>query len=200
MKRLRDKYAIFRRSLGLPTTPTPTPVSSDPATLALVRPGTSYGDVARHAPNANVELTSIVQSVVLQQVAAASRAINNRFSALEDRQIQVEERQSAVESKQAAHTSAIATITADQVTMEQNLQDTCAEIKATQEVVAGHTKRFGDLTSFLETQHKVLEDQDNRLQQLDASLRNHLSKRRAPEAGLDFSKPRGSPDHEQYAK
>ena len=198
MRRLRDKYTIFRRSLGLPAIPSPSPVPYDPASLALVRPGTSYGDVARHATNAT-ELTSIVQSVVLQQVAAASRAVNNRFSALEDRQTYVEERQSNIESTQSAHTTAISTISADHVTMQQTLRDTCAEVEATQEIVADHTRRFGDLTTFLETQHKVLEDQDARMQQLDASLRN-LSKRRAPEAGLDFTKPRGSSDHEQHDK
>ena len=114
--------------------------------------------MARHSPNTNLDLISLVQTVVLQQVAVASRAINNRFSELEDRQTQVEDRQSAVESKQTAETTAITSLTADQATMQQTFLDTCAEIEATQEIVAGHTRRFGDLTTFLETQNKVLED------------------------------------------
>ena len=199
MKRLREKYVIFRRSLGLPTNPSPGPVPSDATSSALVRPGLSYGDVARLPPGNSIELTGFVQHAVLQQVAAASRAINNRFAALEDRQTTVENRQSSVESTQRSHTESIRTLTADQTATQETLQNTRAEVVATQAVVENHTKKWGDLTSFLERQNKILADQDARFQQLDSTLQC-LSKRRAPEAGLDFIKPRSPPDHDSYGK
>ena len=197
MKRLRDKYVIFRRSLGLPTNPSTGPGSGDTTSTALVRPGLSYGDVVRLPPGN--ELTGLVQTAVLQQVAAASRAITNRFAALEDRQSSVENRQSSMESKQQAHSESIRTLTADQAEMQVTLKDTRGEVVATQAVVENHTKKWGELTSFLERQNAVLNEQDTRLQQLESSLPS-LSKRRAPEAGLDFTKPRGPPDHDAYGK
>ena len=192
MKRLRDKYIIFRRSLGLPTSPPTVAVNAEAASLALVRPGVSYGDIARQSHGNTIELTGLVQNAVLQQVAAASRAINNRFAALEDRQ-------TSMETQQSAHTASINALTTDQATMQQTITTSCAEIAATQAVVENHTKRWGDLTSFLETQSKVLEDQDRRMQLLESSLQT-LAKRRAPEAGLDFTKPRGPPEHDHHGK
>ena len=199
IKRLRDKYTIFRRSLGLPTSPSTVEVPGEVASRALVRPGISYGEIARQPPGSHIELTGLVQTVVLQQVAAASRAINNRFSALEDRQTQVETRQTSVENQQSAHTSSLNTLSADHAAMQQTLKESCAEIAATQAVVENHTKRWGDMTSFLEVQSKVLADQDLRMQQLESTLHN-LAKRRAPEAGLDFTKPRGPPEPEHHGK
>ena len=197
MKRLRDKYIIFRRSLGLPTNPPSGPAPSDTSSSALVRPGISYGDAVRLPPGH--DLTGLVQTAVLQHLTAASRAITTRFTALEDRQTSVEERQSKVESKQQSHTESISSLTADQAGMQATLKATKGEVEATQAVVENHTKKWGELTSFLERQNAVLNEQDTRLQQLEASLPS-LSKRRAPEAGLDFTKPRGPPDHDSYGK
>ena len=192
MKRLRDKYIIFRRSLGLSTSPPTVAVNGEAASLALVRPGVSYDDMARQSQGNIIELTGLVQNAVLQQVAAASRAMNNRFAALEDRQ-------TSIENQQSSHTASINALSADQSTMQQKITTSCAEIAATQAVVENHTKRWGDLTSFLETQSKGLEDQDRRMQLLESSLQT-LAKRRAPEAGLDFTKPRGPPEHDQHGK
>ena len=191
MKHLREKYIIFRRSLGLTTTP---PLGqSDVSSSALVRPGLSYGDVARFPPGSSIELTGLVQSAVLQQVAAASRAINNRFAALEDRQTSVENRQSTVEAQHQAHSESIRTLSSDQAVMQENLSETRAAVEATQGVVENHTRKWGDMTSFLERQNQILTEQDARILQLESTLQS-LSKRRAPEAGLDFTKPRGPPD------
>ena len=197
MKRLRDKYLIFRRSLGLPTNPSAGPAPGEVTSSALVRPGISYGDAVRLPPGN--DLTGLVQTAVLQHLTAASRAITNRFTALEDRQTSVEGRQSLVESKQESHTEAIRSLTTDQAGMQASLKETRGEVVATQAVVENHTKKWGELTSFLERQNAVLTEQDTRLQQLESSLPS-LSKRRAPEAGLDFTKPRGSPDHDAYGK
>ena len=198
MKRLREKYVIFRRSLGLPTNPSTGSGLSATTSSALVRPGLSYGDVARLPPG-GLELTGLVQAAVMQQVTAASRAITNRFAALEDRKTTVENRQSSMESKQQSHAESIRTLTEDQAEMQVTLKDTRGEVEATQAVVEKHTTKWGELTSFLERQNAVLNDQDSRLQQLESSLPS-LSKRRAPEAGLDFTKPRGPPDHDAYGK
>ena len=100
MKKLRERYGIFRRSLGLPTglsSPTgPGPILAPSTTaLTLVRPrigaAPTFAEIVRSLPGGvGEQLRALVTDVVQQEVAAATRLTTGRVEVLEAAQRQTE--------------------------------------------------------------------------------------------------------------
>ena len=93
LRRLRDRYRTFRRSLGIPFSPPPHPNSlpnhpaGGPPPRATPGPGhLTYSEVARVATVPDPDVQALVATTVRQQITSYTASIRNRFEALENNQ------------------------------------------------------------------------------------------------------------------
>ena len=186
LRKLRERYQIFRRSLGLPTTPPvrPTPLPPPPSSGTLTRttpgPGSlTYGEVARMGTLPEGDVQALVAHTVRQQIAAVSASLHSRFEALETHR----DRQDAQ----------VAQLASDQSELRQGLRETNAGLDATQAIVEVHAKSHQDIHSFMTAQSQFIADHERRMKSIESHLQT-LAKRRSPDSGLSPGGPRGPMD------
>ena len=90
LRRLRERYQIFRRSLGLPLTlpahPMATPTPPEGGTITRVGPGPgnpTYCEIARVTTPPEGDASALAVTAFRQQLAHMNASINSRFAALE---------------------------------------------------------------------------------------------------------------------
>ena len=185
LRRLRDRYQIFRRSLGLSlTAPTRPPLPSPPLACTLTRttpaPGNlSYCEVARVATLPEGDVQALVATTVKQQIATISAALHSRFEALE--------------STQDKQNVQVARLTSDQEELRHGLRETNAGLDATQAIVEVHAKAHQDIHAFMTAQSQFIVDHERRMKSIESHLQT-LAKRRSPDSGLSPGGPRGPAD------
>ena len=186
LKRLRERYQIFRRSLGLPLTPSsrPPPPPAPPTGGTIVRtapgPGNlTYGEVARIATLPEGDVQALVATTVRQQLAS----INSRFEALE-----------ALHDTQEGR---VARLSAEKSELRQGLRETNVGLDAVQAVVEVHAKSHQDIVSFMSSQSQFLADHERRMKSIESHLQT-LAKRRSPDSGLSPGGPRGPSDPSEH--
>ena len=183
LRRLRERYQIFRRSLGLSTTPParftppPPPQPSGIPTRTTPGPGNlTYGEVARLATLPEGDVQALVANSVRQQIAAVSATIRSRFEALE--------------AHRDLQDAQVARLTTEQAGLRQDLRDTNEGLEATQAIVEVHAKSHQDIHSFMAAQSQFIADHERRMKSIESHLQT-LAKRRSPDSGLSPGGPRG---------
>ena len=180
MKRLRERYCIFRRSLGLPTAPdarlATAPVAT-PTTLTTRPPHTppaSFSEIVRSLPGGlGEQLRTMFTDVVQQEIAAATRVTNTRVGDLEaaHRQTEATQKQHAaaittLETKQDGAHNSIQDLAATQQTMREEVTVAQASVKGMSAAVASHTQAWKDLNDFLTDQTAQMDEIKSSLQTL----------------------------------
>ena len=202
MKRLRERYCIFRRSLGLPTTLDSRPATTlAPSTAITVRPPraatATFSDIVRSLPTGvGDQLRTMFTEVVQQEIATATRLTNTRVGELEAAHRQYE-------TTQKHHADSIATLEANQdgdhiaikglVDTQKSTHEELAAAQASVRIlgasVANHTQAWKDLNVFLSEQTTEMDSIKSTMQT--------LFKRRNVDAGWDpeVRPPPASPGH-----
>ena len=183
MKKLRERYGIFRRSLGLPTglsSPTgPGPILAHSTTaLTLVRPrigaAPTFAEIVRSLPGGvGEQLRALVTDVVQQEVAAATRLTTGRVEVLEAAQRQTEATQTqhtsaitTLEEKTDLNNDSIIALEESQETLQGEIQEARQTATNTADAVAVHTQSWRDLNSFLEQNTEDMDKIKSKLQTL----------------------------------
>ena len=180
MKRLRERYCIFRRSLGLPTaldarlTTTPAATSTTLTTRPPRTTAASFSEIVRSLPaGLGEQLRTMFTDVVQQEIAAANRLTNTRVGDLEaaHRQTEATQKQHAaaittLETKQDGAHNSIQDLTATQQTMREEVTVAQASVKGMSAAVASHTQAWKDLNDFLTEQTAQMDDIKSSLQTL----------------------------------
>ena len=186
LRRLRDRYQIFRRSLGLPTTPPPRSAPPAPPSggiLTRTTPGTgnlSYGDVARVATVPDHDVQALVANTVRHQIASLHASLLHRFESLE--------------SSHTVHEAQVARLSSDHLEFRQDLRATEGRMDAAQAIIEVHAKSHQDIHSFMASQSQFLADHERRMKSIESHMQT-LAKRRSPDSGLSPGGPRGPTDH-----
>ena len=187
VRRLKERYRIFRRSLGLPLTPPsrPTPPSGLPPGGSLPRtaPGPghlTYSEVARIATVPDQDVQALVVSTVRQQIAAYTAAIRDRFEALE--------------TSHTVQEAQVTRLTAEHEGFRQGLRSTEDRVDAAQAIIEVHAKSHQDIHAFMAAQSQFLSDHERRMKSIESHMQT-LAKRRSPDSGLSPGGPRSQPDH-----
>ena len=190
LRRLRERYQIFRRSLGLPNTPPirppPAPAPSMGGLTVRTAPGPgnlTYGEVARVATLPEGDVQALVATTVRHQIASMSAAISSRFDALE-----------ALHDTQAGRVMQLAS---EHSEFRQGLRDTNVGLDAVQAVVEVHAKSHQDIVTFMSSQSQFLADHERRMKSIESHLQT-LAKRRSPDSGLSPGGPRGPSDSSEH--
>ena len=190
LKRLRERYQIFRRSLGLPLTPStrpsqpPAPPTGGTTTRTAPGPGNlTYGEVARVATLPEGDVQALVATTVRQQLANMHASISSRFEALE-----------ALHDNQEGR---VARLTAENSELRQGLRETNVGLDAVQAVVEVHAKSHQDIVSFMSSQSQFLADHERRMKSIESHLQT-LAKRRSPDSGLSPGGPRCPSEHSEH--
>ena len=180
MKRLRERYCIFRRSLGLPTVleaQLPTTFLATPTTLTTRPPRTSpatFSKIVRSLPmGIGEQLRTMFTDVVQQEIAVVTRLTNTRVGDLEaaHRQTEATQKQHAaaittLESKQDGDHNSLQTLAATQQSMREEVTVAQASVKGMSAAVASHTQAWKDLNDFLTDQTAQMDDIKSSLQTL----------------------------------
>ena len=204
LRRLRDRYATFRRSLGLPTTTVGTsspqhlsPPTGDTAiTLRSGKPPpipTTFTEIVRALPSTvGDQLRTFVREAIQQEVALINQQTLERVAELEDTQRQqgaTQEHQAGaiagLSAEQERHSNAIIDLDAGHETLRDSLQVTRAALDTTATEVHSHSAQFIGLQAFLERQ-------DARWTRLESNIQT-LFKRRGSDLEDDGPTPPPSP-------
>ena len=166
MKRLRERYCIFRRAVGLPTTPdpgavppavsTPTAITCRPSRM----PTATFSEVVRSLPmGVGDQLRAMVTDVIQQEVAAANRQTNARVEELAAAHRQTEATQkhqtesiTTLEAKQTEDHNSIQELVATQQTVEEALTASTTTVRGLSAALASHTQLWKDLDTYLTDQ------------------------------------------------
>ena len=194
LRRLRERYGIFRRSLGLPTTisETPPPNLSPPGdTTVALRPGkppsnTTFNEIVRALPSTvGDQLRAYVREAIQQEVALLNQQTIARVEELEITQQQQgisQEHQAAtmagISAEQARQGNALIDLDAGHEILRNSLQETTAAVHT-------HSGQFTGLQAFLERQ-------DARWTRIESSIQT-LFKRRGSDLEDDGPTPPPSP-------
>ena len=187
LRRLRDRYQIFRRSLGLPLTPPlrPAPPLASPSggTLTRTTPGPghlSYCEVARVATIPDNDVQALLAHTVRQQLSVLNAPLLRRFEALE--------------SSHAVQEAQVARLTSDLAEFRQDLRATEGRMDAAHAIIEVHAKSHQDIHAFMASQSQFLADHERRMKSIESHMQT-LAKRRSPDSGLSPGGPRGPTDH-----
>ena len=207
LRRLRDRYGTFRRSLGLPIhtlAGASTPPSPCDTALALrsVKPSppTTFNEIVRSLPSTvGDQLRTFVKEAIQQEVAVLNQHTLARVEELEAAHRQQEAAQAdqantiaGLSAEQAKHSNALLDLDAGQETLRDTMQETRAAISTTAAEVHSHSAQFAGLQTFLERQ-------DARWTRIESSIQT-LFKRRGTDFEDDGPPPPPSPgqDSQQY--
>ena len=186
LRRLRERYQIFRRSLGLPLTPPVYPVASSTppecGTITRLGPGPgnpTYCEIARTPTQPEGDATALAVTTFRHQLAQMNASINNRFAALE--------------AQHDTQVRQVVRLTAEQSELRQGLRDTNVGLDAVQAVVEVHSKSHQDIVAFMSSQSLFLADHERRMKSIESHMQT-LAKRRSPDGGHS---PRGTDSSEQ---
>ena len=204
LRRLRDRYATFRRSLGLPTTPTlgttaypPTLLPGDTAvTLRQGKPlpqHTTFNEIVRALPSTvGDQLRTFVREAIQQEVALLNQQTLDRVAELEDTQRQQGATQehhattiAGLSTEQERHSNALLDLDAGHETLRDTIQETRAALDTTATEVHAHSAQFTGLQGFLERQ-------DARWTRIESNIQT-LFKRRGSDLEDDGPTPPPSP-------
>ena len=182
MKRLRERYGIFRRSLGLPTEQDPRSVPVVPHTsgsTALVRqprlsPAMTFNEVARMLPaGVGDHLRTLVTEVIQQEVALANRATAARVEVLEEAHRQYEAQQidqdtalTELAAKTELNNGSIVALEATQDLLHGEITEARLSVANTAAAVAVHTQSWRDLNTFLDQQTEDMDKIKSKMQSL----------------------------------
>ena len=187
LRRLRDRYRIFRRSLGLPLTPPsrpstlPSPTTGGPPPRTAPGPGhLTYGEVARVATLPDHDVQALVATTVRQQILNYTTSIRNRFEALED--------DHATQAARVTH------LASDHAEFRRELRTTEDRMDAAQAIIEVHSKSHQDIHAFMASQSQFLADHERRMKSIESHMHT-LAKRRSPDSGLSPGGPRGPTEH-----
>ena len=207
MKRLRERYCIFRRALGLPTTLdsglVPTTVS--PVSTLTARsprpPSATFSDIVRSLPmGVGDQLRTMVTDVIQQEVAAANRLTTARVEELEAAHRKAEATQkchgeslTTLETKQAADHNSIQELAATQQTVEEALTASTTTVRGLSAALASHTQLWKDLDTYLTDQSSQMDSIKSSMQTL--FKRNREDTGQPPEPRPAPASPGPGPTH-----
>ena len=190
MKRLRERYCIFRRAVGLPITLDPSTAPVVPTATALTyrpprTPTTTFSDIVRSLPmGVGDQLRTMVTDVIQQEVAAANRLTTARVEELEAANRKTETTQklhadsiTTLEAKQTEDHSSIQVLVATQQTVDEALTASQNSVRGLTAALASHTQLWKDLDVYLT-------DQSTQMDSIKSSM-NTLFKRRHEETDRD---------------
>ena len=187
IRRLRDRYRIFRRSLGLPLIPSPravvipSPPSGGPPLRTSPGPGLlTYSEVARVATLPDHDVQALVATTVRQQIANYTASIRDRFEALE--------------AHHAHQETKVADLASEHAEFRQDLRNTDSRVDAAQAIIEVHAKSHQDIHSFMASQSQFLADHERRMKSIESHMQT-LAKRRSPDSGLSPGGPRSLSEH-----
>ena len=192
MRKLRDRYGTFRRSLGLsgapdarqllPQAPTSVaPTHNDTAlTLRPIRPGSAptFSDVVRTLPSGlGDQLRNWVTEAIQQEVTTVARQALARVDELEaaHRQQEALIKQQAVtlagmDAKQEEHGNTLLLLEATQDGLRDDIDTTRTSLAATVQTVTEHARDWTNLRTFLTQQQASQAQQQANQVQLSAQL------------------------------
>ena len=191
MKRLRERYCIFRRAVGLPTTldsgPT-LPVVSTVTALTYRPPRTppaTFSEIVRSLPlGVGDQLRTMVTDVIQQEVAAANRLTTARVEELEAAHRKAETMQkhqaesiTTLDAKQTEDHNSIQGLVTSQQTVEEALTASTTTFRGLSAALASHTQLWKDLDVYLT-------DQSAQMDTIKSSM-NSLFKRRHEDTDRD---------------
>ena len=187
LRRLRDRYRIFRRSLGLPLSPPPRPTTIPNLPAGAPPPRTTpgpghltYSEVARVATIPDQDVQALVANTVRQQITNYTASIRNRFEALENNH--------AVQADQLTR------LASDHEEFRQELRTTEGRMDAAHAIIEVHAKSHQDIHAFMASQSQFLADHERRMKSIESHMQT-LAKRRSPDSGLSPGGPRGPTKH-----
>ena len=183
MKKLRERYGIFRRSLGLPTgSPSRTGSGPPPAlsttALALLRPrpgvAPTLAEIVRSLPGGvGEQLRALVTDVVQQEVAAATRITSGRVEVLEAAQRETAATQTKhssaitlLEETTTLNNGSIIALEESQEILHGEVQEARQTATNTAAAVAVHTQSWKDLNLFLDQNTEDMGKINSKLQTL----------------------------------
>ena len=192
MRKLRDRYGTFRRSLGLSgtpdtrlTLPPPPPMIASPhnesaLTIRPARlgPAPTFSEVVRTLPSGlGDQLRNWVTEAIQQEVTTVARQALARVDELETAHRQQEaiikqqaERIAGMDAKQEEHGNTILLLEANQDTFRDDITTTRASLAATAHTVTEHARDWNDLRTFLTQQQASQAQQQANQVQLSAQL------------------------------
>ena len=191
MKRLRERYCIFRRAVGLPTTldTSTVPTVAPPATALTYRPPrtppATFSEIVRSLPmGVGDQLRTMVTDVIQQEVAAANRLTTARVEELEAAHRKAEAMQkhqaesiTTLEAKQTEDHNSIQGLVTSQQTVEEALTASTTTVRGLSAALASHTQLWKDLDVYLT-------DQSAQMDTIKSSM-NSLFKRRHEDTDRD---------------
>ena len=183
MKKLRERYGTFRRSLGLPTgSPSRTGSGPPPAlsttALALLRPrpgvAPTLAEIVRSLPGGvGEQLRALVTDVVQQEVAAATRITSGRVEVLEAAQRETAATQTKhssaitlLEETTTLNNGSIIALEESQEILQGEVQEARQTATNTAAAVAVHTQSWKDLNLFLDQNTEDMGKINSKLQTL----------------------------------
>ena len=187
LRRLRDRYRTFRRSLGLPLAPPsrasslPTTPTGGPLPRTIPGPGhLTYSEVARVASLPDHDVQALVANTVRQQIDNYTTALRNRFTALEN--------------DHAVQAAQVTRLTSEHEEFRQELRTTEGRMDAAHAIIEVHAKSHQDIHAFMASQSQFLADHERRMKSIESHMHT-LAKRRSPDSGLSPGGPRGPTEH-----
>ena len=206
-RKLRERYAIFRRSVGLSTdllTTTATPPSNPPssATALIVRPNRptpppTFSELVRALPREmGDQIRMHVADAIQQEVARINCETLARVTVLEQGLRHQEETQqhqaqelAQLDTRQAQQGNALMDLEAGHETMRDDLREAQAALANTTAQVGTHHTNFLELRDFLERQDARMDTKFSRIE----STMQTLFKRRGTDFDEDGPSPPASP-------
>ena len=214
LRKLRDRYCVFRRSLGLSTAADPrpaTPINSPPIAppageLSLtVRgpragPAPAFSEVVRTLPTVvGDQLRTLLAEAIEQKVAVATRQALIRVGELEEahRLHEVAARHQAtaiagLKAKQTEQGGSLLVLEATYETLRDDVTETRAALEVTGATVRDHTRDWTDLRIFLAQQTAQLTWIEERMEVNQSSIQSFFKRH----GGDVDEEGRSSPPHQ----
>jgi hypothetical protein len=220
MRKLRDRYGTFRRSLGLSGAPDARPpISTAPPQIASThsesaltvrsaRPGPAptFSDVVRTLPSGlGDQLRNWVTEAIQQEVTTVARQALARVDELEaaHRHQEAIIKQQAVtiagmDAKQEEHGNTLLLLEANQDSLRDDIDTTQTTLAATAQTVTEHARDWTDLRTFLTQQQASQAQQQTNQVQLSAQLARIEASLAAQAVPVPAARrrPRSGPDPE----
>ena len=206
LRKLRDRYGVFRRSLGLSTTSDPSPAIQTTLPVGelslIVRssragPAPTFSEIVRALPSgAGDQLRTWVTEAIQQEVAVATRQALTQVGELVAAHRLLEETAqhqataiAGLEAKQADQGDSILVLEATQETLRDEVTESRAAIDATAATVREHTRDWTDLRTFLTQQTAQLTRIEDRMELNQSSIQSLFKRRGGDVDEEDRSSP-----------